>query len=136
MTSQSPSSRLQLAQRFISYIVSADVAEALPMLSPAATYHVVGLHSLAGSFSTPEDIVNHLLTLAGRTSGTLEATKWDDWLVGDLHVAGLATVQMQAEGALYSGRQVFMMRFDRADLIDKITIFFEDAAAATSFFRK
>jgi hypothetical protein len=29
-----------------------------------------------------------------------------------------------------------LMRFDGADLIDKITIFFEDAAAATRFLLK
>lgn len=133
--SQPPPDRLQLAQQFLSYVGRPDIEAAISMLSPSAVYQVSGLHSLAGTFSTPEEMVNHLLTLAGRTAGTLETTKWEDWLVGEEHVALVARVQIQAKGELYSGRQVYLLRFDGADLITKITVFFEDAAAATRFFR-
>lgn len=129
-------SRLLLAERFISYLGRSDIQPAMNMLSPVAVYQVLAHHSLSGTFSTSDEIGNHLLTLAERTAATLEATKFEDWLIGEQHVAGVARVQLQAEGQLYSGRQIYLLRFDSADLIDKVTVFFEDAAAATRFFRK
>lgn len=127
-------SRLQLAQQFLSYVGKSDVTPALDLLSPSAIYEVPGSHALAGTFSTPTEIVSHMLALAEKSGGTLEATKWEDWLVGELHVACLARIQLQAEGKLYAGRQVFLLAFDRNDLIERINIFFDDPAAADRFF--
>src|SRR5580700_9983958 len=79
--------RLRAAERFVSFLGRSDVEPVLDLLSPSATYHVSGMHALSGTFSTPEDILSHLRDLATRTKGTMEATKWDDWLIGDYHVA-------------------------------------------------
>jgi ketosteroid isomerase-like protein len=128
--------RRNLAQEFLSLLSRPDVARATEMLSPGATYQVLGLHALAGNFSTPAEIVEHLDALANWTSGTFDATKWEDWLVGEEYVGCVARIHMQAEGRIYSGRQVYVMRFTTSDLIDHITVFFEDSAAAARFFGK
>jgi len=38
-------------------------------------------------------------------------TKWDDWLIGEHHVAGVAQVQVQGRAEIYRGRQLFLMAF-------------------------
>jgi ketosteroid isomerase-like protein len=128
--------RLRTAERFVALLGRPDVEPVLNLLSPSATYHVSGMHALSGTFATPEDILSHLRDLAARTKGTLEATKWDDWLVGDHHVAGIGRLQMQANGQIYEGRHVFFFTFDLDDQIDAITVFYEDPAAAMRFFYK
>lgn len=128
--------RLRTAERFLALLGRSDVEPVLDLLSPAATYHVLGMHALSGTFSTPKEILGHLRDLAARTHSTVEATKWDDWLVGDYHVAGIGRLHMQANAQIYEGRHVFLFTFDTNDKIDAITVFYEDPAAAMRFFYK
>jgi hypothetical protein len=129
--------RLRTAEHFLAPLGRFEVEPVLDLLSPTATYHVSGTHALSGTFSTPEDILGHLRDLAARTKGTLEATQWDDWLVGDYHVAGVGWLHMQANGQIYKGRHVFFFfSFDPHAQIDAITVFYEDPAAAMRFFYK
>jgi len=134
-TSQDASAaHLRTAEHFLALLGRSDVEPVLGLLSPTATYHVSGMHALSGTFSTPEDILGHLHALAARTNGTVEATKWDDWLVGDYHVAGIGRLHMQANRQIYEGRHVFVFTFDLHDKIDAITVFYEDPGAAMRFF--
>jgi ketosteroid isomerase-like protein len=128
------SSRVELAQQFLARTGQSDVQLALDMLSPSAVYQVVGPPSISGTFTTPEAIKNHLVMLAERTTGRVEMTKWDDWLIGEHHVAGVAQVQVQGRAEIYRGRQLFLMAFTATNLIERITVFFDDEAAATRFF--
>ena len=132
MTAPSPS-RLQLAQRFITSLGRSDVDGVVKLLSPDATYRVVGDHSLSGTFSAGE-IVDHLMALITSTSGTLDATKFIDWLVGDQFVACVTQIAFQGMGRRFSGHVVFLFRFDSIDLIDSVTVFYEDAEAVSRFF--
>ena len=127
---------VQTAERFLAQLGRSDVEPVRGLLSPTATYHVLGMHALSGTFSTPEDILGQLRELAARTKGTVEATKWDDWLVGDYHVAGIGWLHMQANGQIYEGRHVFFFTFDTNDKIEAISVFYEDPAAAMRFFYK
>jgi hypothetical protein len=49
-------------------------------------------------------------------------------------VAGVAQVQVQGRAEIYRGRQLFLMAFTATNLIERITVFFDDEAAATRFF--
>ena len=69
-----------------------------------------------------------------RTSGTFDVTKFDDWLIGDLYAGCVAHVTFHAEGRRYAGQVMFLFRFDRADLIDRVTVTFEDVEAVSRFF--
>lgn len=124
---------LRFAQDFMAAVGRSDAQGATRLLSPAATYHVEGVHSLAGTFSGVE-IVNHLLAMVRRTSGTFDVTKVDDWLAGEFYAACVVQVAFQGDGRRYSGQVVFLFRFDTNSLIDKVTVFFEDPDAISRFF--
>lgn len=69
-----------------------------------------------------------------QTSDSYDALKWEDWLVGEHHVAGIVRIHAHGHGARYSGKLVVIFRFDSADKVSEITVFFEDAAGAERFF--
>ena len=66
----------------------------------------------------------HLMRLFERTGGTFDAFKWEDWMLGEYHVAALANVHLNTKGQMYKGRHLFLVRFDKDDLIQEITVFF------------
>jgi hypothetical protein len=65
----------------MTFVGRSDVDGAVGLLSHTATYSVEGVNSLSGTFSADE-IVDHLVAMFERTSGTFDATKFDDWLIG------------------------------------------------------
>jgi hypothetical protein len=109
-----------------------DIDGAVSLLSSSAVYRVEGVHSLAGTFSADE-VVDHLQTLIQRTSGTIDATKFEDWLTGERYVGCVVQMTFHAKSRRFSGRVVFLLRFDTAELIDQVTVFFEDADALLRF---
>jgi ketosteroid isomerase-like protein len=60
--------------------------------------------------------------------------KWEDWLLGEDHVAALADIRAQADGQVYTGRYLFLVRFDIDDKIADVIVFIEDERAAERFF--
>ncbi len=132
MTAPSPN-RLQVAEKFMTSLGRSDVDGVVNLLSPDATYRVVGDHSLSGTFSAGE-IVDHLTALITSTSGTLDATKFVDWLIGDQFVACVTQITFHGTGRRFSGHVVFLFRFDSVELIDRVTVFYEDADAVARFF--
>jgi ketosteroid isomerase-like protein len=131
---QAHEERLRVARHFVTFLGHADIDEALDLLSESASYHVVGEHRLAGTFHGRDEIAGHLAQLAEFTKGTLEAVKWEDWLVGDTHVATIAQVQMQARGQRYTGRQLFLFRFTGEDAVEAVEVFSTDPAGGRRFF--
>lgn len=130
--SEASRKRLQLAQQFLARIARSDVDGAVSLLSSTAKYRVEGVHSLAGTFSA-DQVVDHLQTLIQRTSGTMDATKFEDWLTGEHYVGCVVEITFHAKSRRFSGRVVFLLRFDTVDLIDQVTVFFEDADALSRF---
>jgi ketosteroid isomerase-like protein len=118
--------RMAIAQQFLAHIGHRDLDQGIELLSPDATARVPGSHALAGTFSGRDEIIRHLINLYERTGGTFEAYKWDDWMLGELHVAALASVHLNTKGQMYKGSHLLLVRFDIHDKIDEITVFFED----------
>jgi hypothetical protein len=104
------------------------------LLSPDVTYRVGGNHALAGTFRGPDEVIAHMRELVDRTGDTYDAFKWEDWLVGELHVAALVRIHARGRATIYVGRLVVLFGFDPADKVSEITIFFEDTSAAERFF--
>ena len=125
--------RMAIAQQFLVLVGHRDVGEGIELLSPHATYRVPGSHALAGTFSGRDEIMRHLISLFERTGGTLDAFKWEDWMLGEHHVAALADVHMNTKGKIYKARHLFLVRFDGHDKIEEVTVFFEDQRAAERF---
>lgn len=128
--------RLAIAQRFLTHIGHRDIEESVELLSPNATYRVPGNHTFAGVFSGRQEILDHLIRLFERTMGSFDAFKWEDWMVGEQHVAALVRIHIHQTGQMYRGLHVFLVRFDSDDKITEIIVFFEDESSVERFFGK
>ena len=126
--------RLEAAQRFVMHIGHRDLDQAIGLLSPVVTYRVAGVSTLSRVFSGGAEVAGHLCDLVERTKGTFEAIKWEDWMVGEHHVAAWADIQMQMERREFAGRIMFLLGFDVADKIDEIIVLPEDPHAVERFF--
>lgn len=111
----------------------ADPEAAIAHLSPTVRYVVPGRSDLAGELHGPAEVAGHLLRLFQRTSGTLEALKWDDVMEGETHVVALITARAQRPGHTYHGRHLYLLAFDPDDRIDEIRLFLEDQGALDRF---
>jgi ketosteroid isomerase-like protein len=134
MSASPPPSQLEIAQRLAAHLGHLDFDELTDLLSQDVTYRVGGNHPLAGIFRGPDEVVAHMRQLVDWTGNTFDAFKWEDWLVGDRHVAALVRIHAQAHAAVYAGQILVLFGFDSADRVCDITIFFEDAIAAERFF--
>jgi ketosteroid isomerase-like protein len=130
---RTPPTRLKTAQAFLSHMGHGDVGMAADLLAENVTYRAPGKNALAGLFTGPDEVVQHLTRLAEKTKGTFDAFKWDDWLVSELHVAGLTTVHAQFDHRRYQGHHVIIVSFNAAEKIAGITVFFEDQGAIDRF---
>jgi ketosteroid isomerase-like protein len=134
MTVAPPPSQLQVAQRLAAHLGHRDFENFTELLSDDVTYRVDGNHALAGTFHGPDEVVAHMRQLVDRTDNTFDALKWEDWLVGELHVAAVVRIRLQEQGAVFSGRLILLFGFNPASKISEITVYFEDADGAERFF--
>jgi len=125
--------RLAIAQDLLTHIGRGDLGKAANSLSEKVVYTAHGNNALSGSYTGPEEVAAHLLRLTTMTESTFESFKWDDWLVGEHHVAGMTTVHAHAAGRKYSGHHVLLVTFNSADKIEGITVFFENQGAIDRF---
>lgn len=125
--------RLAAARTFLMHIGRGDSDEAMGLLSEHVTYRAQGDNALAGLFVGRDAVARHLMALVERTSGTYETFKREDWMIGEHHVAGLASAHAQSNGKIYRGRTLTLMTFNSADEIEGITVFFEDQHALDRF---
>jgi len=125
--------RLAIAQQFMAHIGHRDVDHGIELLSPNATSRIPGSHALAGTFSGRDEIMRHLINLYERTGGTFDAYKWEDWMLGEHHVAVLASVHFNTKGQMYEGRHLLLVRFDIDDKVEEIAVFFEDQRSVERF---
>ena len=134
MSETSNPTRLGAAQRFVMHIGHRDADQAIGLLAAAVTYRVSGSGSMAATFTGSEQVAAHLCDLVERTRGTFQTIKWEDWMVGEYHVAAWADIHVQMQGRDFTGRVLFSLRFDREDKIDEIVVLPEDPHAAERFF--
>jgi len=125
--------RLAIAQQYLIHTGRGDVTEAVSLLAENVAYRAQGHNALAGLFTGRDEVTRHLAQLVERTSGTFEAFKWEDWLIGENHVVGLSSIHAQSDGRIYKGRTVTVLRFNAADQIEGITVFFDDQSAIDRF---
>jgi ketosteroid isomerase-like protein len=126
-------SRLAAAQQFLTHMGRGDLGQATELLSEQVSYRAQGNNALAGLFTGRDAVARHLQQLVERTRGTFEAFKWEDWMIGEHHVAGLADVHAQSNGRTYKGRTLTLVTFNSADEIEAITVFFEDQSGIDRF---
>jgi ketosteroid isomerase-like protein len=125
--------RMAAAQQFLTHIERGDYGPVLGLMSDQVTYRSQGNNALSGLFIGRDAVARHLQQLFERTRGTFEAFKWDDWLIGEHHAVGLASVHAQSNGRIYKGRTLTVVGFNMADEIDGVTVFMEDQSAMDRF---
>ena len=128
--------RLHTAQRFLMHIGQRSFDEVSALLADDVSYVVAGDHALAGRFSGKIQVASHLCSLAEVTGGTFDAVKWEDWMVGESHVAVLAVVHMQSVAHLFQGRHLFLVEFNVEDQISEVVVFVVNQLAVNSLFGK
>ncbi len=126
MTDAAHPQRLATAEQFVMHIGHRDFDRSIDLLSPNVEYRVPGNHALSGVFSGREEVTSHLIDLVERTAGSFEALKWEDWMLGEHHVAALAYIHIQFAGQRFEGRVLFLVRFDIDDKIAEIVAYLED----------
>jgi ketosteroid isomerase-like protein len=126
-------SRVAAAQEFLAHIGRGELGHAIELLAPDVTYCAQGHHAMGGLARGPDEVARHLEQFVERTRGTYEVFKWEDWMVGEFHVVGLADIHAQADGRIYRGRSVTLIRFNSAEKIDAVTVFFENQDALDRF---
>jgi hypothetical protein len=107
--------RLATAQQFITHVGGGDLDQAMDHLAEQVTYRAQGHNALAGLFVGRDAVARHLHQFV------------------EHHVVGLASVHAQSNGRIYKGRTVTVVRFNVADEIEGITVFFEDQNAIDRF---
>lgn len=125
--------RLVAAQQFLTHIGRGDLGQAIDLLSEQVSYRAPGNNALSGLFIGRDAVARHLQQLVERTRGTFEAFKWEDWMIGAHHVAGVASIHAQSYGRIYKGRTVMLVTFNGADEIEAIMMFFEDQSGIDRF---
>jgi ketosteroid isomerase-like protein len=134
MSVPAESPRLINARKFFMSLAASQLEEAAHLLSPNITYTVPAGNALSGVFRGPAEVKRHLIELFEFSHETYDALKFADWMVGDSHVAMLQDAQLQGNGKIYRGHQLFLVTFDQNDALSRIEVFFENQEAANRFF--
>jgi ketosteroid isomerase-like protein len=125
--------RVVATQEFLMHIGGGDLGQAIELLAPNVTYWSQGHHAMAGIFHGPDGVARHIHQFYERTRGTYEAFKWEDWMIGEHNVVGLADIHAQADGRIYRGRSLILVSFNSDDKIDAVTVFFQNQDALDRF---
>jgi SnoaL-like domain len=136
MPTPSDPPRLVNTKRFFMSFSAGKVDDAIHLLSPEVTYSVPGRTPLSGVCHGPEEVRGHLAKLLEFSAGTYDVLKWVDWMVGESHVAALQYLQMQGNGIVFRGHQLFLVETDHNDALSDIKVFFDNEEEANRFFSR
>jgi ketosteroid isomerase-like protein len=124
--------RLERASALLSRLGRSSISEAFDVLADDIIWRVPGDNQFAGVYEGREIVQQHLLDLSDATS-EFSTSKWDDWMIGTHHIAARAAIHATGSGRLFSGRQLYLLRFDVDDKINEFIVFFEDEEKADRF---
>lgn len=126
--------RLALVQTFFTRYLEGDVGEAVKLLEPTVVYHVPGRVGPVGDFVGPKAVAEHLRHFLELTEKPIDVLSWDDWLVGNTNVAGLARIELQRPGREGQFRVVFVAEVSLNLKISRVEGFYSDPEAFERFF--
>jgi ketosteroid isomerase-like protein len=133
MTAEQAPTRLQIAKSLAAHLGHRDFDQYIGLLSEDVTYRVGGNHALAGIFHGRDEVAAQMRGVVDLTGSSFDTVKWEDWLVGEHHVAAVVQVHAQGHGAIVTARQVVLLKFDPADKISEITVLVDDAGSIERF---
>ncbi|MGH9029135.1 MAG: hypothetical protein ACRDV4_05920 [Acidimicrobiales bacterium] len=121
--------QIAIAQEFFQKSFRNEMTSAVELLAPDVTYHVAGLHRLAGTFEGPAAVCEHVGEFLRLTNNTVNILQWEDWMIGVNYLAALVRMRFQREGSIHTFRAIYLMSMSPADKIHRIELFFEDESA-------
>ncbi|MBV8462946.1 MAG: nuclear transport factor 2 family protein [Acidimicrobiales bacterium] len=127
-------SSIAVAQEFFAKYFAGDVTGAARLLDKDAVYRAPGRHEIAGVFRGVHQVTEHLSAFLELTGHAVDVLKWEDWLAGVNHVAGLASLHLQREGEFLTIRAVFVVTMSSEGLILEIDAFLNDPSQLDHFF--
>jgi ketosteroid isomerase-like protein len=127
--------RSDVVQDFFQRCFHGDLSKAVELLDPNVVYRVPGEHPLAGTFEGAAAVSAHIGQLLRETHHTVDALKWEDWMVGLDHLAGLVKLRAERHGVMDTLRAIFLVTMTSEGRIGGIELFFSDQAEVARFFR-
>ena len=121
---------IDTARSFVTLLGAPTSDDALRLLTPDVTYRVLGNHALSGAFTGRDEAARHLAALVRQTEGRIDPIKFVDWMLGLSHVSVLVDVEVEVGSAAQQIEHLILMRFNAADLIDEVIVFFADPEVA------
>lgn len=113
---------------------SGEMIEAVQLLDPAVTYHLVGSSRLAGDFQGPQAVAQHVEEFLRLTNRTVDLLKWEDWLVRVDHVGLVMQLRYQRRGMVETQRFIWLVSPTDQNKIRRIDVFFSDGDSFERFF--
>jgi ketosteroid isomerase-like protein len=132
MTPDQPD-QIRNVQQFLDECFHGAVAAAAAHLEPNVVYRVPGEHKLAGVFEGPDAVVAHLGALLEITHNSIDVFKWEDWLVGDSHIAALAHIRLQKPGVVLVSKFIFLCVLSKSGKIAEVEVYFSDPRSVDRF---
>ena len=132
-----PDPRVAVAEDFFQKFFGGNVAAACSLLDPQVVEVVPGTHEPSGVFEGAPAVAAHLSTFLQLTEDPIDVLKWEDWMAGVDHVAGLAKIHLQREGQRHDFRVIFLVSVvgdPGRQRISRIESFYSDQAAFDRFF--
>ena len=123
-----------VAQDFFQKCFRGDISAAVELLDPKVSYRVPGSGRLAGTYEGPQAVSEHVQTLLALTDSRVNVLKWEDWMVGVNHLAGLVEFGVQRGAALNHVRAVLLIEMSNENTIRRIEVFFSNQANVDRFF--
>jgi ketosteroid isomerase-like protein len=126
--------KLTVARTFFHRYFSGDVQGISELLDPAIEYHVPGTQPPAGTFVGPEAVAEHLQTLLDMTQGTIDVEQWEDWLVGETHVAVIVRLALRRRSRRHNIRLLVLVNVSIKMVIDRVEVFSSEPESFSRIF--
>jgi hypothetical protein len=133
MTLEQPPTRLEIAQHLAAHLGHPDFEEYLEAVSEDVTFRAGGNNALSGTYHGLEEVAALLRNVVERTGNTYDASKWEDWLVGENHVATIVRIHAQEHGAALTARLLILVAFNPSDKISEISVLIDDSGGVDRF---
>lgn len=130
------SDKLAVVQEFFQQCAGDRVNEAVKLLDPAVAYHGTPIKGALETFVGPAEVAKHLKMILEMTERPINVLKWEDWLVGNTHVAGIVRVELQRLGQFHNFRILFLVGVSPDTRIDRVEVFYSDPEACERFFSR
>jgi ketosteroid isomerase-like protein len=126
--------RLALVQTFFRNYFEGRVDEAVEVLDPDVVYHLPGRAGPMGDFVGRSAVAEHMKKFLQLVERPIDVLKWEDWLTGDVYVAGVVRIELQRPGRFQEFRVIYLVEVSEELKIARVECFYTDPEMFERFF--